>query len=150
PYAGLDTGYGFANYGDVAHPVLARGHDGGMPGFHATIRYFPEIGVGYVMLLNSAYAFRGYFELRSLLFSYLTRGQTFAPPPAAVAAERPGADYFALASSRNALFAFMDRVRFGWHAVETADGVRLSELDGESYDLIPTHDGAYRQPYESG
>src|SRR5262249_27521889 len=68
PYAPLATDYGFANYGDVGHPAFARGHDGGMPGFHASIRYFPELGVGYVMLLNSVYSFRGYFEIRSLLF----------------------------------------------------------------------------------
>ena len=34
PTRRLDSDYGFANYGDVSHPVLGRGHDGGMPGFH--------------------------------------------------------------------------------------------------------------------
>ncbi|HET7502976.1 MAG TPA: serine hydrolase domain-containing protein [Kofleriaceae bacterium] len=153
PYAALATQYGFANYGDVAHPAFARGHNGGMPGFHSAFRYFPELGVGYVMLLNSGYLRGGYFKLRSLLFAYLTRGRTFATPPTPPtppAAERPGADYFAFASPSNALFAFVDRTRIGWHAIDSGDGVRLDALDGESFDLVPADDGGYRHPSECG
>ena len=152
PYPHLDNDYGFANYGDVAHPVFSRGHDGGMPGFHSSIRYFPELGVGYVMLLNANYSFRGYFAIRALLFAYLTQGRTFSPPPrATVRRDPPGAEYFALASPRNELFGFIDRVRMGWRVFDADDdGLRIDELGGATYDFVPTEDGAYRQPDECG
>jgi CubicO group peptidase (beta-lactamase class C family) len=148
-YGHLDGEYGFANYGDVQHPLFGRGHDGGMPGFHSSIRYFPEPGVGYVLLLNSAYSFRGYFELRALLFAYLTQGRTFAEPEP-THAERPGAEYFEYASPRNELFAFVDRVNAGWHVADAGDGLRVTLLGGRRYDLVPATDGAYRRRRESG
>jgi CubicO group peptidase (beta-lactamase class C family) len=152
PYPHLDADYGFANYGDVSHPVMSRGHDGGMPGFHSSVRYFPELGVGYVLLLNSNYIFRGYFEMRKLLYAYLTRDRAVPRPAPVVDAEpeRPGADYFAFASPRNALFDFMERVRVGWTATEVPAGVRLDMLQGDSQLLVPAHDGGYRRTWESG
>ena len=151
PYPHLDSDYGFANYGDVAHPVLSRGHDGGTPGFHSSIRYFPALGVGYVMLLNANYSFRGYFAIRALLFAYLTQGRTFSQPlRAAVGSEHPGAAYFAHASPRNVLFGFIDRVRNGWRVADAGDGIRIDELGGPAYDMVPTEDGGYRHAEECG
>jgi len=150
PYAPLATQYGFANYGDVTHPAFSRGHNGGMPGFHSAFRYFPELGVGYAMLLNSGYVRGGYLEIRSLLFAYLTRGRTFAPPPPGPASERPGADYFAYASPTNALFAFLERAQVGWRVMDSGDGLRVDMLHGQSFDLVPTSDGGYRHPFECG
>jgi CubicO group peptidase (beta-lactamase class C family) len=150
PYPHLANDYGLANYGDVRHPVFGRGHDGGMPGFHASFRYFPSLGVGYVMLINSNYTFQGYFELRSLLFAYLTHGRTFAAPPAATASSRPGADYFALANPGNEVLGFIERISFGWRVAEIGDGVRVAERGGETIDVIPTDDGGYREPHHCG
>src|SRR5690606_18158358 len=56
PFASTDVDYGLGNYGDVLHPVRSRGHDGGLPGFLSTYRYFPELGVGYVLLLNATHS----------------------------------------------------------------------------------------------
>ena len=148
PYPRLDNDYGFANYGDVGHPVFSRGHDGGMPGFHSSFRYFPDLGVGYVMLLNANYTFRGYFKIRSLLFAYLTQGRTVSVP--AGVADRPGAEYFALASSRSVLFDYWDRARTGWHVAELDSGLAVTELGGPNYKLVPTADGGYRTPSECG
>jgi len=151
PYPHLDNNYGFANYGDVQHPVFSRGHDGGMPGFHSSIRYFSDLGVGYVMLLNANYAFRGYFEIRSLLYSYLTRGRVTAPPPTATApTERPGADFFALGNPRHDVFAFIDRARDGWLIAESTTGLRVNHLAGWTFHLFPTPDGGYRMRNECG
>jgi CubicO group peptidase (beta-lactamase class C family) len=150
PYPHLDSDYGFANYGDVAHPTFGRGHDGGMPGFHSSIRYFPTLGVGYVMLLNNNYAFRGYFKLRALLYSYLARGRAPAPAARLVGTDRPGAEYFALANPRNEIFGFFDRVRSGWVITEAAHGLRVVELGGASFNLVPTPDGGYRARRECG
>ncbi len=151
PYAPLVSDYGFANYGDVQHTVLGRGHDGGMPGFHSSFRYFPELGVGYAMLLNATYEFRGYYQIRALLFAYLTQGRSFDPPPEAFApTERPGASYFAFASARNAFFGFIDEAITGWRVSDGGDRVHVGELGGYSYDVVPTEDGGYRQPKECG
>jgi CubicO group peptidase (beta-lactamase class C family) len=150
PYPKLDSDYGFANYGDVSQPAFGRGHDGGMPGFHSTIRYYPSLGVGYVMLLNSNYSWRGYRRLRALLFAYLTRDHTFPPPPAAARGEPPGAAYFAFASPSNEVFGFIDQATLGWRVVAGPDGVRLDELGGPSAYLVPTADGAYRFRDEYG
>jgi CubicO group peptidase (beta-lactamase class C family) len=153
PYAHLDSEYGLANYGDVTQPVFGRGHDGGMPGFHSTIRYYPELGAGYVMVLNSNYTFRGYRDLRALLFAYLTRGRALPPPPAPATpapADRPGAEYFALASPTNEVFGFLDEAQIGWHAEARTDRVRLSELAGATYDVIGAPGGGYRFPGEYG
>lgn len=143
-----DADYGFANYGDVMHPIHTRGHDGGMPGFHASFRYIPSLGVGYALLLNSNYTFRGYFELRSLIFNYLTKGHTFAAP--AIASDRPGASYFALANPRHELFAFMDVLRIGLRVADHDDHLEVAGLEGEHFQMFPTPDGGYRFEYESG
>jgi CubicO group peptidase (beta-lactamase class C family) len=151
PYPHLDSDYGFANYGDVTQPVFGRGHDGGMPGFHSIIRYYPELDVGYVMLLNSNYTYRGYRDLRALLFAYLTRDRALpAPPAATVPADRPGAEYFALASPTNEVFGFLDEAQIGWHAEALPGRVRLAELAGATYDVIAAADGGYRFPREYG
>ena len=151
PYPHLDSDYGFASYGDVMHPVISHGHDGGMPGFHASFRYFAQQGVGYALLLNSNYTFRGYFEIRALLFAYLTKGEQFPPPPEPrVTVERPGADFFALESPRNEVFGFLDQVRMGWHVADLGDHVHLSALEGWRFELLPAADGGYRHPQDCG
>jgi CubicO group peptidase (beta-lactamase class C family) len=151
PYPHLDSDYGFANYGDVMHPVLSHGHDGGMPGFHASFRYFSSLGVGYALLLNSNYTFRGYFELRALLFAYLTKGRTFPPPPEPRGdVERPGADYFSYESPRNEVFGFLEQIRTGWHIADLGDHVHMTAMEGWRMELRPASDGGYRAPRDCG
>ena len=151
PYPHLDSDYGFANYGDVMHPVISHGHDGGMPGFHASFRYFADLGVGYALLLNSNYTFRGYFELRALLFAYLTKGRTFPPPPEPRGGvERPGADYFSLENPRNEVFGFLDQVRNGWHVADLGDHVHVTAMQGWRIELRPAADGGYRARWDCG
>ncbi|MFT3694883.1 MAG: serine hydrolase domain-containing protein [Kofleriaceae bacterium] len=150
PYGHLDTEYGFANYGDVRHPVLGRGHDGGMPGFHSAIRYFPSLGQGYVMMLNSNYTFRGYFEIRALLFAYLTRGQRFPKPLPATPTEPPAASYYRDAAPHNEVFAFMDRVRSGFFVEDFGYYAHMRDFYGWHTDLVPAVGGGYRRTDEYG
>lgn len=149
PYPHLDAEYGFGNYGDVTHPVISRGHDGGMPGFHASFRYVPTRGVGYVLLLNAGYSFRGYLALRSLLYDYLVRDHADAPPVAVAAPTPPGARYYEFAAPRSALFAFVDRVTTGWHVDDHGDHLDVAERHGR-FALVRAPDGAYRQPGDCG
>jgi CubicO group peptidase (beta-lactamase class C family) len=151
PYPHLDSDYGFANYGDVMHPVISHGHDGGMPGFHASFRYFSNLGVGYALLLNSNYTFRGYFQLRALLFAYLTKGRTFPPPPVPRGSvERPGADYYSHENPRNVVFGFLEQARNGWHVSDLGDHVHMTAMQGWSTELLPAANGGYRTRQDCG
>jgi CubicO group peptidase (beta-lactamase class C family) len=80
PYRNTDLEYGLGNHGDVSQPARGRGHDGGIDGFLSSLRYFPDLGVGYVMLLNGTYSFGAFIEIRSLLLAYLARGKAISPP----------------------------------------------------------------------
>jgi CubicO group peptidase (beta-lactamase class C family) len=152
PYPRTDLEYGLGNYGDVSHPVRARGHDGGWPGFLSSMRYVPELGLGYVVLFNASHSYRAFVEIRALVFAYLVRGRVAPPPPAlAIAAtDRPAASFYGFASPRHELFGFLERTMFGWRAVEVPGAVRLDPLLGDSFHLVPAKDGGYRLPWESG
>ncbi|HEY5949143.1 MAG TPA: serine hydrolase domain-containing protein [Kofleriaceae bacterium] len=149
PYRNTDFEYGLGNHGDVTQPARGRGHDGGIDGFLSSLRYFPDLGVGYVMLLNGTHSFAAFIEIRSLLFAYLARGKAIAQPPMGVA-QPPAAEFFAFASPRSQLFAFIDRSMHGWRVHARGDGVHLETLLGHSTDLVATADGGYRFPDESG
>lgn len=153
PYLGTDTNYGLGNYGDVLHPVRGRGHDGGLPGFLSCYRYFPELGVGYVMLLNATHSPRAYLEIRALLFAFLTGGRLLPPPP--VAEPDPEAiaaatGYYGFASPRNALFGFIERAAVGFRVGPDPQGIQLRALTGGEVPLVPTGDGGYRHWREGG
>jgi CubicO group peptidase (beta-lactamase class C family) len=146
PFVRTDVDYGLGNYGVVGHPVRARGHNGGLPGFASTMLYFPELGVGYVVI-----SARAHLEIRGLVFATLVRGRRLptpeipAPPP-----RGPDGEFFAFASPRHELFGFLDRALLGWRAESTASGARLEPLVGAATELVPTVDGGYRRPGESG
>jgi hypothetical protein len=109
------------------------------------------------MLLNASYSFRGYFEIHSLIFSYLTQGQTFAPPERpAVATEPPRARFFVPGKPGRGLFGFIDQLFNGWRVTPVENGeLVLSPLQPQrqgdpAVHLIPTLDGAYRFDGTSG
>jgi CubicO group peptidase (beta-lactamase class C family) len=151
PYPARDVGYGLGNYGDVGHPVRARGHNGGLPGFSSCLRYFPELGVGYVVLLgaNSGPAL---LAIRQLVFSYLTRDRVLPPLPEVPDGESVPleADAFMFASPRHELFGFVDRVLLGWHLDVAPGRARLESLFGAESQYVATPDGGFRHRFESG
>lgn len=153
PFAPIDTNYGLGNYGDVLHRARGRGHDGGLPGFLSCYRYFPELGVGYVMLLNGTHSQRAYVEIRALLFAYLTRGKVLPEPPIgapdreAIAA---ASGYYGFANPRGQLFGFAERATVGLSLRPDPHGIAGELLSGKKFTLVPTGDGGYRFPHESG
>jgi CubicO group peptidase (beta-lactamase class C family) len=151
PYGPRDVGYGLGNYGDVGHRAPARGHDGGLPGFSSNLRYFPDLGVGYVVLLDSNSG-NAMTAIRRLVFAYLVRDRELpALPPVP---EGPptviDVDAFAFANPRHELFGFVDRVLRGWHLEGTTDGLRMEGSSGGSVELVRTADGGFRRRHESG
>jgi len=151
PYPLRDVGYGLGNYGDVGHAVRGRGHNGGLPGFSSCLRYFPEIGVGYVVLLaaNSPAAL---VAIRRLVFAYLTRDKVLPPLPEVPDGEPPAldADAFAFASPRHELLGFVDRVLLGWRVEVEPGRASLEALSGARSQYVATPDGGYRHRLESG
>ena len=147
-----DMAYGLGNYGDVAHLAIGRGHDGGLPGFLSCYRYFPELGVGYVMLLNSTHSQAAYVKIRGLLFAYLTRGMPMPEVPSAPPDQErsAAAGYYGYASPRMALFGFLDQAVVGWGLHPSAGGLWVTPLMGGSVELRSTGDGGYRHPAHSG
>jgi CubicO group peptidase (beta-lactamase class C family) len=143
--------YGLGNYGDVSHPVAARGHDGGLPGYFSCYRYFPSLGVGYVMLLNSSHSVRAFVEIRQLLFAWLVRGRVLPDPPASPEGVQPPSGFFALANPRHELFGFLERSLLGFSAQAAPDGgLRLVPLLGVPIDLVATPTGGWRHRAQSG
>lgn len=154
PYLGTDANYGLGNYGDVMHPVRSRGHDGGLPGFLSVYRYFPELGVGYVVLLNATHSPRAYVQIRALMFAYLTRGRELPTPPTAPRDDEAiaeAAGFYGFASPRIELFGFIDRALTGLEVRPAAEGIELELLvTGDRFALVPTGDGGFRHPREGG
>lgn len=148
-----DTAYGLGNYGDVFHPVRSRGHDGRVAGFISCYRYFPELGVGYVMLLNGSHSSRAYAEIRALLFAHLARGRSLPAPPSAEPDQEAiaaAAGFYAFESPRMQLLGFLDRAVGGVGVRPDPEGVTLSPLTGGEARFVPTGEGGFRRPRESG
>jgi CubicO group peptidase (beta-lactamase class C family) len=150
PYPHLDVEYGLGNHGDVSEPARGRGHDGGLPGFVSSLRYFPDLGVGYVMLLPATYSPDAYMQIRALLFAYVARGKTIAPPSTTAGAEPPAAGFYGFASPRNQLLGFVDRAIFGWRVAPDGDAVHFEPLLGGNFELARAPDGTYRAHSHSG
>ncbi len=151
--APADTNYGLGNYGDVAHRARARGHDGGLTGFLSCYRYFPELGVGYVMLLNGSHSVTAYAEIRGLLFAHLAQGRALPKPPTAVPdreAIAAAAGHYDYANPRVEFTGFIERLLVGVDLHPDPDaGVLELRIAGQAITLVPTADG-YRQRHESG
>lgn len=150
-YGPRDVGYGLGNYGDVGHRARARGHNGGLPGFSSCLRYFPELGVGYIVLLD-ANSENAMIAIRRLVFAYLVRDRQLPPlppvpdgPPVVL-----DADAFAFANPRHELWGFVDRVMRGWHVEGTTEGMRIAAAQGGTVELVRTADGGFRRRHESG
>lgn len=154
PFAPTDTNYGLGNYGDVAHRARARGHDGGIDGFLSCYRYFPELGLGYVMLLNGSHSVRAYAEIRGLLFAHLARGRVLPEPPAAAPdreAIAAATGHYDFANPRVEFTGFLERLLVNIDLRPDPDGLALDlQIGGHAVPLVPTGADGYRQAHESG
>lgn len=155
PYPPADASYGLGNYADVSREATGRGHDGGLPGFASTYRYYPELGIGYVVLLNTTHQKTAAAKraIGSALLATLREGAPpLAPPPVvdlpAETLDRLTGEY-AFANPRHQLFGFLDRLRLGVHVER--DGARLRlRLGDRTQALLPVTATRFRFAGESG
>lgn len=70
--AGLQLGYGLANFTSVHNGFIFQGHSGGMPGAISELAYLPEHGIGHVLFMNSMNTF-AFSQISTLIRDYETR-----------------------------------------------------------------------------
>ena len=76
---GITAGYGLANYtsGYKNYGIAFHGHNGGVLGGLTDLSYQPDLGVGYVLMLNSS-DWSSFDRISKLIRSYLLKDQS--PP----------------------------------------------------------------------
>jgi CubicO group peptidase (beta-lactamase class C family) len=79
PYAGPAEQYGLGTDTAQYHGYLAHGHTGIQLGFLASLRYFPDDGFGWVVMLN-ARSSQVQNDIEAELLAYLTGGSESTPP----------------------------------------------------------------------
>ncbi len=77
---GLTDWYGKGLYTLYIKGWKMRGHDGGMPGFQASMRYSPELDRGFVILINGN---GGMGDLREAVTAHIARDTSRPAPPEA-------------------------------------------------------------------
>ena len=70
--AGLQLGYGLANFTSVHKGLIFQGHSGGMPGAISELAYLPEQGIGHVLFMNSMNTV-AFSQISTLIKDYETR-----------------------------------------------------------------------------
>ncbi len=147
--------YGLANYGDFSLPSRARGHNGGLPGFVSEYLYFPELGVGWVLLYNttSNNVAIAHHAIRRRVFRTLTEGMDLAPAVPYVASREELEGWvgtYEYVSPRHEIFAFIERLLMSAR-IERRDDALVLELGmGAKTPLVPAGPGQLTIPGFSG
>ncbi len=154
-YPPPDASYGLGNYADVTRDAVGRGHDGGLPGFASAYRYYPELGVGYVVLLNSTHLKTAAAKraIGNELLAALREDAPPLPPPPVVDLPAETLDRltgeYAFANPRHQLFGFLDRLQLAAH-VERHNGRLRLRIGERSQALLPVTATRFRFAGESG
>ncbi len=106
--AGITEGYGLHIANSTFRGVKICGHSGGMSGFLAMLRYAPEKGIGYILLINKSGD--GFGQLNDALTQFITDPDNQWKMPE----HQPGeynpefTGYYRSATSRNEVIRFME------------------------------------------
>jgi CubicO group peptidase (beta-lactamase class C family) len=146
--AGLRIGYGLGNYANVKGGFVLHGHDGGMEGGLARVTYLPELGLGWVILLNAS-STQAMKDIDTLVRNTLTRDLPRpAPPPLATVSpetRQAFSGWYVTDSPRMELFHFLDRLLGPVHLRFTGQGLVLRTLWGKRKEYLPVTDRLYRE-----
>ena len=141
-------GYGLGNYAQVKGGFVIHGHDGGMEGGLARLSYLPELGLGWVILLNAS-SMQAMKDIDVLVRNTLTRDlpRPAAPPPVQVSPEtrRSFTGWYVSDSPRMELFHFLDRLLGPVHLRFSGDALVLRTLWGKRKEYLPVTDRLYRE-----
>jgi CubicO group peptidase (beta-lactamase class C family) len=142
---GLYDGYGLNNYTKTFNGFVWHGHNGGMMGFVADLIYQPELGVGFVVMINKSSGALG--KLNKRISDYLMHGIEKPDLPADIPLDRAVAEkysgYYRPATSRNQFTFGLERLPF--QMITAGDGhFKVRGIPGGSYELTPVEGGLYR------
>ena len=144
---GLAAGYGIANYWASVNGFDSHGHNGGIDGFISSYRYFPELGLGDVVFLNSSSSGAALQEIELTLVKYMTQGIAKPQPPAAIATPAHLSDYvgyYEYMNPRDQIFAFLDRLLNGRRIILENGSLLEMSLFGRPQQLIPVSQNTFR------
>jgi CubicO group peptidase (beta-lactamase class C family) len=131
--AGVAAGYGLANYTTQADGWVWHGHNGAIVGGVTELAYAPDLGVGYVVLLNSGNG-RVLQQVCRLVRAHLTVGAAQPTPapaqPVAPELARAFAGWYAPITPRNEISRFADRITRLQRVTFDATGYRTKPLFG--------------------
>jgi len=141
----LQPGYGLGNFPSSEHGFIFRGHNGGMPGYHARYAYLPDQGLGYCVMVSVSNN-RLVSRVDDLVSEYLLRDLDRASAP--VAAEMaPDIDhwtgYYRPATSRNQSTRYVERL-VGVARVTRADNVLIVKTGGQLIEFHPVSERVFR------
>ena len=143
--ARLQPGYGLGNFPSSEHGFIFRGHNGGMPGYHARYAYLPDQGLGYCVMVAVSNN-RLVSRVDDLVSEYLVRD--LARPSAPVAAEMaPDIDqwtgYYRPATSRSQSMRYVERL-VGVARVTRADSILIVNTGGQLIEFHPVSKRVFR------
>jgi CubicO group peptidase (beta-lactamase class C family) len=147
---GLTVGYGIANYTEFVAGFASHGHDGGIDGFISSYRYFPDLGLGDVVFLNSSSSGAALEDIDVLLVKYMTQGIAKPQPQAPQLSREAGAQlsnfvgYYERTNSRDQLFAFLDRMLDGRRIILENGSLWEMSLFGKPQLLVQITDKEFR------
>lgn len=146
--AGVRAGYGLGIVSTIDLPFHVLGHQGGIDGFVSAYGYSPSRDVGYVVLLNAAYAPEALERLVSLALRYLKRD--VAPVPKETLAGTPGdlhrfAGYYHDASPRHALLEAVTFPFSGRTIAVTEGRLVMTPALGSAEPLVPVNEAIFRR-----
>jgi CubicO group peptidase (beta-lactamase class C family) len=144
---GLTVGYGIANYAEFVSGFESHGHDGGIDGFISTYRYFPDLGVGNVVFLDSSSSGEALSDIDHLIVNYMIQGITKpqAPTMQLAASQLQGfVGYYEVMNPRDQLLAFLDRLTGGRRIILENGSLMEMGLFGRPQELIPVTANEFR------
>lgn len=143
--AHLQPGYGLGNFPSSEHGFIFRGHNGGMPGYHARYAYLPDQGLGYCLMVavsNNRLSSR----VDDLVSEFLVRN--IDNPSAAVVTEVASdidrwTGYYRPVTSRNQSMRFVERLT-GIARVSRSENFLTVSMHGQAIEFHPISKRVFR------
>jgi len=150
--AGLVVGYGLGLRTRFLDGIKYLGHSGNIPGYTSIFAYYPEHGLGYVMLMNTS-SMRAFTPLRQQIHAFLLPTVSPVEPPSPNLSTDDLLQYtgYYHRSNPNLRFMAAGSVLMPSDIRVELVGDTLWEVDSDSrrHQLIPVAPGFFRRPDQS-
>ena len=144
--AGLEYGYGLANYATPHNNYVYRTHQGGVNGGQADLSYLPGHDVGYVVMINSGNG-SALYRISQLIRNYQTKHLADEAFNHQDIAQKPGQDisgYYVPVNPRMQIMYYLERL-MNVKQLRFRDSLLYSKplLAGGSKKYVPVGNGKY-------